>query len=113
MLSPRHPAQIVLGLSIWALCFVLLYGALSVACVVAPPDVTAGIFNWLNASLLLLTLATTALLLWLAWRCWASARALSDTREHFVPRIAAACHLAAAGATLMLGLPVIALPPCL
>lgn len=108
MWSPRHVAHALLGLAIWAVWFVLLYGGLSVACAVAPPSVSDGSLNWLNTSLLVLTLGTTVLLLFLAWRSWSHRR-----QSEFFAIVAAGCHLSAAGATLLVGLPVLALPPCL
>jgi hypothetical protein len=131
MWSPSHVAQTVIGLTIWAIWFVFLYGGLSVACAVAPPDAAVGAYNWLNASLLLLTLGTTVLLGVLSLRCWKASShppgknpadntsqsgksGFSQAANHrFITRIAAGCHLLAAGATLAVGLPVLALPPCL
>jgi len=131
MWSPGHIAQTFIGLTIWAIWFSLLYGGLSIACAAAPPDVALGAYNWLNASLLLFTLTTTALLGALSLRCWkASSRPPADHRTNdsaqashqrssranshrFITRVAAGCHLLAAVATLAVGLPVIALPPCL
>ncbi len=131
MWSPGHVAQTVLGLTIWAIWFVLLYGGLSIACAVAPPDADLGAYNWLNASLLLLTVVTTALLCVLSLRCWRaslqapgkdmgentsqadSAGSGPAASHRFITRVAAACHLLAAVATLAIGLPALALPPCL
>jgi hypothetical protein len=38
MLSITHPLQLVPGLIIWALWFIAIYGGLSVACALAPPN---------------------------------------------------------------------------
>ncbi|WP_312911653.1 hypothetical protein [Stutzerimonas nitrititolerans] len=113
--SPFHPVQIPIGLIIWSLWFVAIYGGQAVACAISPPAPEQGIWNWLNASLGLLTLLTAALLLWLAryfWRLSAANQAL-DERQQFVTRLTASVHLTAAVATLFVGLPLLQLPPCL
>ncbi len=113
MLSPTHPFQLVLGLVIWSVWFVALYGGLSVGCAVAPPDPAAGALTWLNALLLLLTLATTLLLVHWTLRCWRGAsEAGGGTVKRFLTWVASGVHLTAAGATLAVGLPVIVFPPC-
>jgi hypothetical protein len=115
MTSPFHPMHLVLGLVLWSVWFVAMYGGLSVACVVAPPAEAAGALTWINGVLLLLTLFTTALLLYAAWRCWQAAGAadVDEKQARFVARVSAAVYLASAGAVLAVGLPVIVLPPCI
>ena len=110
MWAPAHPVQLVVGLVIWSLWFVLVYGGLSVGCEFAPPATSAGSFTWINALLLALTLATLALLLSAAWRCWRAPAQAGNS--HFVARLAAALYLVAAIATLAVGLPILVLPPC-
>ncbi len=73
MIAPFHPLQLTLGLIVWSVWFVALYGGLSVACAVAPPAATLGALTWINGLLLLLTLATTALLAYWAHGCWRAA----------------------------------------
>lgn len=118
MFAPDHIAQTVLGLLVWAIWFVVFYGGLSVACEVNPPDVSLGAFTWLNAGLGLLTLGTATLLIWFSSRCLRMYRAegrqqKNRSQNNFVLSVATACHLMAAGAVLLGGLPVAALPPCL
>lgn len=107
-----HGMQLGLGLAIWSLWFVALYGGLSVVCSVAPPAVEAGPYNWLNGSLLLLTLAAIVLLVWLAFVCWRAARAAGSRERRFLARIGAAVHVVGAAAVLLVGFPVFAYPPC-
>lgn len=113
--SPFHPLHLVLGLIIWAAWFVAMYGGLSVACSVASPAPADGAQTWINAALLALTLVITVLLLIQGYRCWrASSSAENGGRSRrFISRVAAGVYLLSAIATLMIGLPVIALPPCL
>lgn len=112
--SAYHPIQIPLGLVIWSLWFVALYGGLSVACSVAPPPADDGAWNWLNLALGGLTLATLLALLWLArrfCRMTAPGHGLNE-RQVFVTRMAAGMHFIAALATLFVGIPLLQLPPC-
>lgn len=115
-LSPAHPAQLALGLGAWCAWFVVVYGALSVGCAVLPSASLEGVVNPLNLSLLAITLATTFALAWCAWRCWRAAPVPDDDAPHgprrFICRVSAGAHLVAAVATLVVGLPVLAYPPC-
>ncbi len=113
MLSVTHPIQLVLGLIIWALWFVVIYGGLSVACVIAPPDISSGSYTWINGSVLVLTLLTTGFLLILANVCRRAALRKGSGIIRFITGVAAGIYLASAVATLMVGLPVLALPPCM
>ena len=113
--SPYHPVQIPLGLIIWSLWFVAMYGGQAVVCASNPPVPEQGIWNWLNGGLGLLTLATFALLAWLARYFWKLSRpphALNE-RQVFVTKLAAGIHMIAALATLFVGLPLLLIPPCL
>ncbi|KAA0693214.1 hypothetical protein DT594_15170 [Halopseudomonas laoshanensis] len=113
--SPLHPLHLFLGLVIWSLWFVALYGGLSLACEFAPPDEERGALTWVNASMLLLAALVSSFLLWSARRCWGAA---PDTDEgaatgRFVARIAAAVYLISALAAVGLALPGAILPPCI
>ena len=111
--AATHPVHLVLGLVIWSVWFVALYGGLSVGCAVAPPDAAQGPLNWINGVLLVLTLACTALLVYWSLYCWRGrASAGSDRPRGFIARVGAAVHLVSAAAVLFIGLPVVALPPC-
>lgn len=115
MPKATHPVHLVLGLVVWSVYFVAMYGALSVACAVAPPPEAAGALTWINGVLLLLTVLTATALLYGAWRCWRAARAAPNDarRSTFIPGVSAALYLSASVAVLAIGMPAIALPPCL
>ncbi|MBE0487461.1 MAG: hypothetical protein IBX53_00150 [Halomonas sp.] len=111
-LAPSHPVQLLLGLTLWSLWFVLLYAGLSVACELAPPSPGQGALTGINAWLAVLTLAILALLGWLAWRGLAVGRA-SVGRPRFIALVGAGLHLYSAAGVAFVGLPLVALPPCL
>lgn len=118
MWRPDHPAQLLLGLTLWAVWFVLLYGGLSVGCAVAPPAEQSGAINPLNATLMLLTLVVTGVLLLAAWRCMRAApepdsNSKESANRRMIARVSAGLYLFSALATLGIGLPVLVLPPCL
>jgi heme/copper-type cytochrome/quinol oxidase subunit 2 len=108
-----HPVHLVFGLVVWSVWFVAAYGGLSVGCAFAPPDVTQGALTWINGMLLVLILASVGLLLWLSLYCWrARASAGPDRPRQFIARIGAAVYVVSAAAVLFIGLPSVALPPC-
>ncbi len=111
-LSRTHPLHLILGLSVWAVWFVVLYGGLSVACKLAPPAPAAGALSWINMLLLPLTLVVVALLAWAARWCW-QGHADSDSLKRFMARSAACLYLLSALATLAVALPTLFLPPCI
>ncbi len=113
--SPYHPVQIPLGLVIWSLWFVALYGGQAVVCASSPPAPEQGIWNWLNGGFGLLTLATFALLAWLARHFWKLSRPPHELNERqvFVTKLAAGIHMIAALVTLFVGIPLLLIPPCL
>lgn len=110
--SPGHPVQLILGLTIWSLWFVALYGGLSVACAVAPPSPGQGALSGLNLWLGLLSLVTLAALLWLARFCLAAVRRERSRAARFIAAVAAGLHLFSASGVAFVGLPLVALPPC-
>lgn len=115
----ERPWQMVLGLGIWALWFLAVYVGVSVACsagMTAKPDDALGI---VAAGLRLLTAATAAGLAWAAAGCARSMRRLppapaspAASRRRFIAGTAAALYAVAAVATVFVGLPLLALPPC-
>jgi len=106
--------QIPFGLIIWSIWFAALYGSHAVACTIAPPDPSLGIFNWLNASFGLVTLAVVVVLLWLGHRSWKLSRPPHDLdeRQVFVTKVASGIHFIAALSTVFVGLQLAFLPPC-
>ena len=115
-LSADHPWQLFLGPAIWALWFVVVYGGVSVACATVPPAIERGAFTWVNGGLLLLTLATTLLLVLAALYCRRMARQIpsgpADARRRFVASAAAMLHVISAVSTAFVGIPLLVLSPC-
>jgi hypothetical protein len=115
-----HPLHLVSGLTAWSAWFVAAYGGLSLACRLRPPGADEGAATWINAALLALTLLTVAALLLGALACWRARRptpgepsdAGTTPRRRFVAPVAAGLYLAAAVSTLVVGLPIVVLPPC-
>ncbi|MCH8543576.1 MAG: hypothetical protein LAT61_08400 [Alcanivorax sp.] len=107
-----HPLQLPLGLIIWALWFVTVYGGLSVGCAIAQPAAEAGALTWINAVLGLLTIAVSVLLLALARFCMLAAQRGEPPERLFIARLAAGAHVIAALSTLITGLPILVFPPC-
>lgn len=114
LLSPHHPLQLVLGLLLWSLWFVLIYGGLSVACAFLPSAAQAGPFSLTNLllglSALLFMLATG----WLGWRCWRAGQVRGQySWQRFVALCGAGVHLIGLLATLFIAIPLFMLPPCI
>lgn len=115
MFSPTHPMQLALGLIVWAIWFVVLYGGLSVGCAVAPPAPESGPLNWLNLLLGALTAVVVAWLLRQMFLCRQGARTkdAGGSRRRFIAAVSAGVYAVAAISTVFIGLPVLGLPPCL
>lgn len=118
MLSPFHPLHLALGLAMWFGGLNLLYGGLSLGCMIAPPAAEQGPFNWLNLALGIAALANAGLLLLMANRCRQAldreieGEYLTPVRR-FIAGAGSALYLLAALSTLALAIPVLRLPPCL
>jgi hypothetical protein len=112
--NAAHPLQLVLGPGVWFAWFNVAYGGLSVACSMAGPA-APGPVSWINGTLLALTLATAAALGLAAIATARAARRMPATaspRERFVTWVALGLYVISAVSTLMLGLPMAWLPPC-
>jgi hypothetical protein len=113
MLAPSHPLQLTLGLIVWSVWFVALYGGLSVGCALAPPDAELGARTWLNGLLGVLTAVTFAWLVRQAWACWRAARPTkAGSPRRFLTTLGASLYAVAAVSTLVIGIPLLGLPPC-
>ena len=111
-----HPLHMVLGFSLWLVWFGVVYGGLAVACAVHAPEASRGPMTWINGGFLLFTLAVAALLAALAWTTGRAAARMPPgqaARDRFVAITATALNAAAAGSTVVVGLPLALLPPCL
>lgn len=97
----------ILGLIVWASCFAALYAVLSIGCHTSLPGLTV----WLTV-IWLAHLAVISGLGLHCWRLWV-ARPL-DTPAHrtFAIAVAGLVNASAAVATLWVGTPILALPPC-
>ncbi|MDO8863429.1 hypothetical protein Q6D67_17145 [Haliea sp. E1-2-M8] len=115
MFRPGHPLHLVLGPMLWAGWFVALYASLSVVCSRIPPATSQGAMTWLNGILLLGTVIVALLLATLSYQCWraASANSSGNGSREFIGRVSAGAYLLTASSTLILGVPVILLPPCI
>lgn len=115
MFMRRYPLLLVAGLVVWAVWFVLLYSILSIACNVAPPA-TNNPWNWLNGSLLVMTLIVAAKLLYFAYY-FSTKRSLAHvtpgSTKCFINWIAVAVFIVAAIATSAIGIMTLFFPPCI
>ncbi|MBU2569704.1 MAG: hypothetical protein KJ725_06625 [Gammaproteobacteria bacterium] len=112
-----HPMQLAFGLAIWILWFIVKYGALALFCEQAPPPIEQGAFTWINAALMVGSVAVTALLLFWANNCWRAARSGNNDADSeinaFIAVLGAGINLLGAVVTLSQGLMSLLLPPCL
>ncbi|MDR8016139.1 hypothetical protein [Ectopseudomonas guguanensis] len=112
--SPYNPVHIPLGLVLWSIWFVAIYGGLSVGCAWLPPEPEQGQWTWLNGSLAVLSLLTALALLGLARLFQLAGRKdRASPPERFVARLAAGVNLVGAIATVFVAIPILSLPPCL
>tara|TARA_R110002012_G_scaffold9197_14_gene42260 strand:- start:204 stop:548 length:345 start_codon:yes stop_codon:yes gene_type:complete len=107
-----HPLHFVIGLTLWSGWFVTVYGGHAVACEVIPPDPEKGVFTLINAMLLLVSVAATALLALLTVGCWRIAKR-HEGRLRFNARLSAGLYLFSALGVAFAALPVLGIPPCL
>lgn len=110
------PLHLVLGLVIWAVWFVLLYGGLSLAWEFAPPAAEEGPRTWVNVLMVALAIPVTAGLLYASCRCAqlgleATPGMTSSTRA-FIRIVSLSVYLASAAGALALVIPGLVLPPC-
>lgn len=118
MFAPSHPLQMFFGLIVWSAWFVTLYGGMTVACSLIPPDPGTRGLTWINITFLLLGLAIAVFLLYCARRCWKARPTVSDPdsqerqNNRFIASAATAVYLIGAFATLAVAMPALMLPPC-
>lgn len=107
-----HPGHFVGGLTLWGIWFITIYGGLSVACAVVPPDPGQGALTHINITLLLVSLLTAVLLAALAWGCFQVAKQHKG-RQHFNALVSAWLYVFSALAVIFIAAPMVGLPPCL
>ncbi len=110
-LETEHPLQLALGLTIWSLWFVTVYGGLSVVCAVTPPTPDQGALTGINLVLGVLTLMTLGLLAGMTQRCMAAARRKRG-RLRYMSALAGGLYLFSTVSVGFVGLPLLMLPPC-
>ncbi|WP_191058902.1 hypothetical protein [Geminicoccus harenae] len=109
---------IALGYTLWGGALVALYGVLSLGCVFGWEEVMLGPLTLQRGLLLLLWLLSVLVIALLAWQTWGWLQAArADGQPPPLPRftlwLAAACSIAAAGATLFMGLPILGASACI
>ena len=108
------PLQALLGLILWSVWFISMYGILSLACILLPVHTGFGL-TWINIALFVLTFALIILLTLLAYRLWQSTR--KSTRlppyARFLAWLGLAGYCIAAMATISIGAMALIYPPCL
>lgn len=112
MFRRLHALHLVLGAIIWSGWFVLMYISLSVVCSLMPPATSQGAMTWINGKLLLLTLLVFLWLLVFGYHSWQNATTSISANQRFIGQVSAGVYLLFAVAVLMIGMPVIILPPC-
>lgn len=111
-LAPTRPVHLIVGLTVWAVWFVAIYGGLAVGCNIDPPPSEYGALNWINLGIAALTLPTLALLAVLGLASW-KARIAPTSPQRFCAYTGAGLYLTAFISTVAVGLPAVVLPPCL
>lgn len=107
-----HPLHLAIGLTVWFVYFIIVYGGMSVGCEISEARNSTHPFNIINGFVLLVTMAFTIPLAWLAWKCH-RATPNKPTQGRFVLRLSAVLYAISALATLLVGLPGVIYPPCL
>lgn len=114
MIPIHHPFHFALGLIVWSVWFVAVYGGLSVGCAIAPPASESGSLNWLSGALGAVTVLVFAWLIRQMLKAWRTAHASdAKSRTRFMTTVSAGLYAIAATSTLVIGLPIVGLPPCL
>lgn len=110
------PLHLMLGLVIWAVWFVLLYGGLSLACEFAPPAAEEGARTWVNLLMVALAIPVTAGLFYASYRCarvgLEAAPGMTSSTRAFIRKISVSVYLVSAAGALALAIPGLVLPPC-
>ncbi|MFC7369935.1 MULTISPECIES: hypothetical protein [Vreelandella] len=107
-----HPLHFVVGLTLWCIWFIAVYGGHAVACEAFAPAPEQGVFTLLNGGLLIVSIVTTGLLLLLTWGCYVVAKQ-HQGRDRFNAVVSAGLYLFSAFSVVFVALPIIGVPPCL
>ncbi|NYT74766.1 hypothetical protein HZU72_20450 [Halomonas sp. QX-2] len=107
-----HPLHFVIGLTLWCIWFVAVYGGHAIACSVAPPAPEQGVFTLVNAMLLVVSIAAIALLAVLTVGCCRMAKR-HEGRLRFNATVSAGLYLFSTLGVVFAAMPIIGIPPCL
>ncbi|MCW8107864.1 hypothetical protein OPS25_05050 [Alteromonas ponticola] len=108
----HHPWHYIGGWVIWAIWFVVVYGGLSIACQINPPNPDEGVFNWINISLACFTLVVIVFLSGCALKSW-KLQQEAIPQAKFPLQIATAIYAFATFGTLLVGGAILMVTPCL
>jgi hypothetical protein len=103
---------IAAGQIVWSVCFVVLYGGLSLGCAAGTEQVRMLGTNLLTLLLTLLWLAHVAIVAWLLRLSWQRWHAASDRPGTFHYRTATLANVVALAATFWIGFPIAITTPC-
>jgi cation transport ATPase len=107
----RNPLiAMVLGPTVWALHFVLIYALLSIGCALDWQAVDVAGLDAVRIVLLAVTAAAAVPLLWLAWRAW---RGTADEMDGLRSRAVVALALLSLLAVLWEAMAIPLMQPCL
>lgn len=104
--------HLVTGLIVWAVWFIVVYAGAALGCQWAPPSPAAGALNWINLTLLGVSVLTAGYLGYCAWLSWQMKRSATG-HGRFTLSLAAGGYLAASVATMAIALPLLGIPPCM
>lgn len=113
--AATHPLHLAMGLTLWLVWFAVVYGLQGAGCAVVQPDAQDGAGTPVNALLGGLTLVFIAGLTGAAVLMGRAARAQRESganRARFVTRAATVLYATSAVSTLVVGLPIYLMPPC-
>lgn len=107
-----HPLHLAIGLTVWFVFFIVVYGGMSVGCEISDARYSTNPLNIINGFVLLVTIIFTIPLAWLAWKCHLATPS-KPNQGRFVMRLSAVLYGISALATVLVGLPGAIYPPCL
>lgn len=115
-LSVTRLLIMISGFVIWSLCFIVLYGVLSVGCRFGWQDPRLvwelGPLNFALAALWVAHLIPIAWLIRREWRLWRASREAQAQGPEFMARVSVMLQISAFVATIGIGFVVLTQPPC-
>lgn len=114
MMFRHHPIHLVLGLTVWAVWFVIIYSLLSIGCAGTP--ITASGSIWINIIILCFTLLVLIALVYFTTAYWQTNKDHFRTSKgvvRFIIWVSLGGYLIAIIALFSIGIMVLFFPPCL